>query len=205
MTSGIEILPADGLVTFFVIPAGAGATVPSEEARPTSEIIPVSFVGGAAAVQAINANGDSRIYYQDYDNSIQEIAVNGPLTTGRSTGSSLRVPANEVLAGTPIAATTIAGNDLQQIHVYFLSPDYVLSEYAFGGGIWQGGPNCTDCLTANGLVVQRGSEVLYALGSLQAPSGTAFVRVGFVSAGAPSTLSEAVWSPGVDWQVAQLN
>ncbi|KAJ7440618.1 hypothetical protein FB451DRAFT_1300030 [Mycena latifolia] len=189
------------LLAFFACAAAPSTSVTT----PAPATVPVSFTGGAAAVQAINANGDSRIYYQNYDNSIQEIAVNGPLTTGRFTGTTLLVPANEVLAGTPIAATTIAGDDLQQIHVYFLSPDHILSEYAFGGGVWHGGPNCTDCLTRNGFVVQPGSKVLYALGNLQTPLVNALVRVGFVSAGAPATLSEAVWSTGVNWQLAQLN
>ncbi|KAJ6526029.1 hypothetical protein B0H19DRAFT_1084639 [Mycena capillaripes] len=49
------------------------------------------------------------------------------------------------------------------------------------------------------LVVQPGSKVFYELGSLP------WARVGFLSAGVPTTLSEAVWSPVVGWQLAQLD
>ena len=86
-----------------------------------------------------------------------------------------------------------------QIHVYFLSPANVLSEYIWNAG-WQGGPSCTQCLTASNFVAAAGSQILYAMGN----PDTAELRVGFVSAGAPTTLTEAVHDVGGEWQLGQL-
>ncbi|KAF7342400.1 hypothetical protein MVEN_01829000 [Mycena venus] len=90
----------------------------------TPETRPVTFVGNVAAVQATALGGDTRLYYQNPDNSIQETAISGPFAVGTSVfqASGLRIPANETLPGTPIAAVTFNGNSFQQIHVYFVSP-----------------------------------------------------------------------------------
>lgn len=63
----------------------------------------------------------------------------------------------------------------------------------------QGGPSCLDCITKEGFTVVPGSQVLYALGNPAANQ----VRVGFGSAGAPNTVTEAVNS-GSGWQIAVL-
>lgn len=62
------------------------------------------------------------------------------------------------------------------------------------------GPSCADCLTTSGFTAQAGSNVLYVL-QLQS---TDAVRVGFVSAGAPGTLSEVENSTNGKWKLATL-
>ncbi|KAJ7346099.1 hypothetical protein DFH08DRAFT_656054, partial [Mycena albidolilacea] len=104
------------------------------------------------------------IFYQNADNSIQSAGISGPFTVGTFEGSSLLVPANEVLRGTPIAATTL-GNAFQGIRVYFVSPNYTLSEYVWTGTSWVGGPSCNSCITTNQFAVQPGSTVMYAMGN----------------------------------------
>ncbi|KAJ7811337.1 hypothetical protein B0H14DRAFT_3479789 [Mycena olivaceomarginata] len=169
------------------------------------EIVPVSAVGNVAAVQG-TAVGDTRLFFQNPDNSIEEFAINSPFNGGgHFGGSGVLAPANEVLADTPIAAVTINGTDLQEFHVFFVSPKNILSEYIWttSSGINHGGPNCTTCITASGFVVQPGSKVLYVMAN-DAVGSPATLRVGFVSAGAPGTISEADFSPAKGWQLAQL-
>jgi hypothetical protein len=85
-----------------------------------------------------------------------------------------------------------------------VSPTNILSEYIWTNAIgWHGGPSCTNCITRSGFVVQPGNKVLYAIAN-DAAGSLATLRVGFVSAGAPTTISEADFSPTKGWQVAQL-
>jgi len=77
----------------------------------------------------------------------------------------------------------------------------VLSEYIWTNAVgWSGGSSCAECLTSSGFVAAAGSEVLYAMGN----PATAELRVGFISAGAPGTISEAGHTVGGEWQLAQL-
>ncbi|KAJ6586320.1 hypothetical protein DFH09DRAFT_1143120 [Mycena vulgaris] len=160
---------------------------------------PLTLVGNVAAVQATDLGGDTRLYYQNQDNSIQETSISGPFTSGTFEGTQVLIPANEVLPGTPIAAVTLNGNAFQEIHVFFVSPSNILSEYWWNGQTWFGGPSCgSDCITQNQFAVQPGSKLLYAMSSTGGPH-----RVGFVSAGNPGTLTEADITPS-GWQLAPL-
>jgi hypothetical protein len=170
----------------------------SVNASLSPEFRPLTFVGNVAAV-ATNTAGSTRIYYQNPDNSIQESIISGPFVVGTFDASTLLVPADEVLCGTPIVATTISGTGFP-IRVFFISPSYILSEYAWTGTIWEGWPTCSGCITANQFTVEPGSTVLYALADSTA--GTP-LRVGFVSAGQPGTLTEADYTAG-KWQLASL-
>ncbi|KAJ6550999.1 hypothetical protein DFH09DRAFT_1086306 [Mycena vulgaris] len=172
----------------------------SADASISPEIRPLTFVGNVAAVTT-DLTGSTRIYYQNADNSIQESIISGPFVRGTFDGSTLLVPADEVLCGTPITATTISGTGFP-IRVFFVSPSYILSEYAWTGTTWVGWPTCGGCLTANQFTVEPGSTVLYALPN--SPGTPTPLRVGFVSAGQPGTLTEADYTVGKGWQLAPL-
>ncbi|KAJ6568606.1 hypothetical protein B0H19DRAFT_1065425 [Mycena capillaripes] len=160
--------------------------------------VPITFVGNIVVPQA--SNGDTRVYYQNADNSIGELAVTGPFISGHLENS-------DVLPGTPIAAAVL-GDNWAELHVFFVSPAHVLSEWIYSGsataGAWRGGPSCSDCITVNGYIVQPGSQVLYATAN-NSPSSPALLRVAFVSSGAPNTLSEASFTTARGWQLAQLS
>ncbi|KAJ7077618.1 hypothetical protein C8R44DRAFT_628414 [Mycena epipterygia] len=157
-------------------------------------------MGNIAAVQV--PNGDTRLFSQDSTGAILEWGVTGPFTTGLNGGSSILVPANEVLPYTPIAAVAVGNPGYAGVRLYFLSPEHVLSEYIWPTTIPQnrngfmGGPSCTTCLTTQGIVASSSSDVLYAMAN---PAFNQF-RVGFTSAGQPTTLSEAE-NFGAGWQV----
>ncbi|KAJ7763449.1 hypothetical protein B0H16DRAFT_1311173, partial [Mycena metata] len=156
-----------------------------------------------AALQAPPTGGDTRLYYQNADNSIQQISVSGPFTSGELYGTRVLVPADEVQANTLIAAAMINGETF--VHVFFISPRNTLSEYIFRPGTgWRGGANCTECIDTEGYVVQPGNRVLYAMGNSDAGS-LALLRVGFVSAGAPGALTEVDYDLTNGWRLAQMN
>ncbi|KAJ6490097.1 hypothetical protein C8R45DRAFT_1213407 [Mycena sanguinolenta] len=138
----------------------------SADISAAPQAVPVSAIGNVASVQG--ANADTRLFFQNGDQSISQSYF----------GSSiLLVPGNEVLSGTPIAAATVNGTALEEIHVFFLSPASILSEYIWTNDIgWHGGTSCTTCITVNKFVVQRGSKILYAMGNDVA--GSTRLRVG---------------------------
>ncbi|KAE9404320.1 hypothetical protein BT96DRAFT_916886 [Gymnopus androsaceus JB14] len=171
-------------------------------APSNTETILFQAVGNVAAVQGnTGVNGDTRIYFQSLDNTISQGIVQYPPLSQPHTSSFITlVPANEVLAGTPIAAVTVNGTALQEIHVFFLSPANVLSEYYWTNARgFRGGPSCSECLTAQGFVASS-TKLLYAMGD----PVTAAIRLGFVSAGAPNGLSEAEFTAATGWTVGQL-
>ncbi|KAJ7876904.1 hypothetical protein B0H14DRAFT_3859080 [Mycena olivaceomarginata] len=136
--------------------------------EPSPDIVRIAPMGNVAAVQI--TTGDTRIFYQDSTGAIDIGGITAPLLSGGT-----------AKANTPFIPAS-------EIRIYFLSPENVLSEYIWTpSGGFTGGPSCTRCLTAQGIVVQNGSQVLYAM------ANTAFnqFRVGFVSAGQPTTISEA--------------
>ncbi|KAJ7892000.1 hypothetical protein B0H13DRAFT_1538956, partial [Mycena leptocephala] len=122
--------------------------------------------GNVAVVQATDLGGDTRLFYQNADNSIQQTGIHGAFNIGTFTGTGLIVPAQEVVAGTPIAAALISPA-FTEMHVFFVSPSNILSEYIWSNaaGAFRGGPSCSDCITVNQFVVQPGSKVLYATGN----------------------------------------
>ncbi|KAJ6569109.1 hypothetical protein B0H19DRAFT_1065884 [Mycena capillaripes] len=164
---------------------------------------PISFVGSITAEQA--TSGDTRIYYQNPDNSINELSVSGPFVSGQLYRNEFRIPAAQVLAGTPISSAQF-GTEFDELHVFFVSPGHILSEWIWSSalGLWQSGPTCSNCITASGFVVQPGSQILYAIANTAAGS-PALLRVAFISGGAPDTLSEASFTAANGWQLGQLN
>ncbi|THU98590.1 hypothetical protein K435DRAFT_526350 [Dendrothele bispora CBS 962.96] len=174
-------------------------TPPDNERRSSdvdnaAALIPVSPVGPIAALQF---NGDTRIYYQDSVlGGIMSLAVSNAFTTGHLIALQQIVPANEIMFGSPIALVNLPGTSssdpFPEIHIFFVSPANILSSYIWRDSIGRfiGGSSCTECITQSGFVVQPNTKVLYALAL---GSGSSLIlRVGFVSAGAPSTISEAV-------------
>ncbi|KAJ7649221.1 hypothetical protein B0H17DRAFT_1022493 [Mycena rosella] len=152
-------------------------------------------MGDVAAVQI--TNGDSRVLFQDSTSNIVIARVTAPfLSGGTYIGIGPVVPAREVLPSTPIVAITANTATWTAIRIYFLSPANVLSEYIWAPGGFSGGPSCTRCLTAQGIVVQSG-KVLYAMANTEFNQ----FRVGFVNAGQPTTISEAE-NLGGSWGVA---
>ncbi|KAJ7772293.1 hypothetical protein B0H16DRAFT_1254718, partial [Mycena metata] len=81
----------------------ADAASASKNGIATPDIFPLSPVGNVAAVQ--DMNGDTRLYSQNPDNTIQETGVTSPFNGGgQSFGPTILVSGGEVLGGTPIAA-----------------------------------------------------------------------------------------------------
>jgi len=195
-TQLLSVLSVFIAVRASALPGNSTAVVPSPD------IFPIAPMGNVEAVQV--TTGDTRFFFQDSTGAIIIGGSSAPfISGGRNGGNSLLVPANEVLPRTPIVAITANTATYTGLRLYFLSPTNVLSEYIYPATIAQntggfmGGPSCTACLTAQGLVATSNTQVLYAM------ANTAFnqFRVGFVSAGQPSTVSEAA-NLGSGWQVA---
>ncbi|KAJ7437004.1 hypothetical protein FB451DRAFT_1406535 [Mycena latifolia] len=164
---------------------------------PSPNLVPIAPMGNVASVQV--TTGDTRIFYQDSTGAINIGGVTAPfLSGGAAKANTPFIPAGEVLPYTPIAAITANTATYTGIRIYFFSRENVLSEYIWAPNVgFTGGPTCTKCLTAQGIVAQKGSEVLYAMAN---PAFNQF-RVGFISAGQPATISEAE-NLGGGWGVA---
>ncbi|KAJ6553269.1 hypothetical protein B0H19DRAFT_1263669 [Mycena capillaripes] len=174
-------------------------------APPVAEnIFPVSFLGSIVVPQI--ASGDTRVYYQHADNSIGELSVTGPFVGGSVYNNISLISADQVLAGTPISCALLSGDDWDELHIFFISPAHILSEWIWSAMLnsWRGGLTCIDCITVNAFVVQPGSQILYAT-SNNTPRGPALFRIAFISAGAPNTLSEASFTTARGWQLDQLS
>jgi len=191
-----------GLVAFAI-----SIYAPTANAQNTSAVNFVSLVPLSVNVAAVELFGtrdtQTRLIYQDSNGAIAQYGVvNGPFTTGQTQFSNILVPASEpILRGTPVAVTAI-GNADQGFHVYFLGPDRSLKEYKWTASVGgRYGNACPECIDHTGFTVAAGSNWLYAL---ENPSSNV-LRVGFVSPGAPGTLSEAVKiNDGAAWQFAPL-
>ncbi|KAJ7061333.1 hypothetical protein C8F01DRAFT_1231209 [Mycena amicta] len=173
---------------------------------PQPNIIPVSFTGVVAAIQATAAGDDTRIYFQNSANGIEEFAISGPLNSGVRYGFGELVPGTQIRSSSPIAAVSVDTTVFRQIRLYFVSPLNILSEYIYDavGATWRGGPSCADCIDRQHVDIWPGSQVLYALTD-GVTTTNARVRVGFITTELPDTLSEMIWTPLAGWQFAQLN
>ncbi|KAJ6570451.1 hypothetical protein DFH09DRAFT_1153586 [Mycena vulgaris] len=193
------------LLKFFVLPFVLGGVMSTPATLPAPEIRPISTASSASAVQ--NHTGDTRIFYQNTDDkSIHQIVLLGTFSSGSFEADGSLIPANEVLLGTPIVAVSANpdGLNFQDIHVFFVSPTNILSSYVWQPSTgWRGGSSCAPCITNSMFGVQAGSKLLYAMANGAAGS-PALLRVGFVSAGATSTLSEATFTAAVGWRLAQI-
>ncbi|KAF9061820.1 hypothetical protein BDP27DRAFT_1369361 [Rhodocollybia butyracea] len=180
---------------FLALPLFAAALASELGADGTGSVFPVSGNHmGAAQV----TDGDTRVFYQDSKaGTIVQVAVSNAFNIGQFEGTNVVVPSDEVRNNTPIAVPSPTQATFSVLRVFFFSPDNILSEYFFNGTGFEGGPTCTTCITAEGFVGVAGSQMLYAL------ANTVTLRVGFVSAGSPGTISEAVNS-GNGWSVASL-
>ncbi|KIK61059.1 hypothetical protein GYMLUDRAFT_73490 [Collybiopsis luxurians FD-317 M1] len=153
-------------------------------------------------------SGDTRVYYQDSSNgSILQLGITNAFTVGQYFASEVLVPSSEARSNSPIAAAALVNDETglwEEIHVFFFSPENILSEYYYftKTEVWNGGPTCTDCLTTKGFVGLAGNQMLYAMASSATTPPT--LRVGFASAGAPNTISEAV-NTGNGWSLASLS
>lgn len=170
-------------------------------AAAAAAAVPFSAKGGIAHVQDPAGSGDTRIYYQPTDTGIiTEYSVSDVFDVGRTVGTGpLRlVPPAEALQGTPIAAVLFPG--YTELHVFFISPTGILSEYYWKPGGWHGGPNCADCITRLGIPVSAANKnSLFA--TFNASKNV--LAVGFFLSPNPGTLSEAIRRGG-RWIVAPL-
>ena len=176
-------------------------------------------VGGVAPAPI--DSGLSEYYYQVSSGAIVGVTATGPFENSSSITSApfTRVAPGQALFGTPIATCysstagateytnvraceTVNGcSSIFQLHVFYFAPDNLLSEFSWtpSTGL-QSGSGCTSCVQQAGFFGVNGSQVLYAYEN--SPAGT--VRVGFISAGSPQTLSEAVQSPNAAWSLTTL-
>ncbi|ESK91180.1 hypothetical protein Moror_2946 [Moniliophthora roreri MCA 2997] len=157
--------------------------------------------------QLMRHSGNSFLFYQNTNGDIMMARVSNAFTDGSTSFAGVVVPGNEVLWGTPIAVAQQRedGNDIGNLGLYFYSPNYTLSEYRYLGGNsppWMGGPTCNSCVTGKNFKIQRGSSVLYAMGSVSREA-KAGIRVGFISENFPDTISEADRNYGI-WRLAPL-
>ncbi|KAJ7471091.1 hypothetical protein FB451DRAFT_1559566 [Mycena latifolia] len=179
------------LLIFGVVLASAAAPVAEND-------IPITFVGSIAVPQA--SSGDTRVYYQNANNDIGELAVTGPLVSGHLFNSQVIVPGARVLPGTPIA-TAVLGDNWAELHIFFVSPTHVLSEWIWNAAAfaWRG---VRMARRSHGAA--PGSQVLYETAN-NATTSPALLRVAFISGGAPNTLSEASFTAANGWQLGQLS
>ena len=177
---------------------------------------PLTPVGGVAAAPL--ETGFSEYYYQVSSGAIVWVEVSEPFGSSNSTTSApfAVVAPGQAMFGTPIAicsAGTTGYTDVRpyetvkwcssifQFHLFYFTPDNLLSEtYWTPSTGWQGGSGCIACVQQAGFFATNGSQVLYAYEN--SPAGT--VRVGFISAGSPQTLSEAVKTPNAAWLLTTL-
>ncbi|KAF7373664.1 hypothetical protein MSAN_00577300 [Mycena sanguinolenta] len=183
------------------------ATTLNSTISPSPDIVPISIVASMAAIQLPGLGGDTRIFYQVPDGSIWIAASTGPFSIGTFYANNILVPAGQAELGTPLAVTSIGDVDYQEIHLFFISPSSILSEWIFQGGVgWRGpgGLACSDCINNQNFVVQSGRVPFYAMLNTNADS-PATLRVGFISSGAPTGLTEADFDPVHGWRLGQLN
>ncbi|KAF5383961.1 hypothetical protein D9757_007358 [Collybiopsis confluens] len=163
-------------------------------------------VAGVSNMDALTSStGETRVYYQNSTTrGITALSVTNAFNVGHFETSIPLVPSGEVRQSvpSPIAVASI-GDPWTEIHVFFVSPTNILSEYIWTASTntWQGGPSCTACLTSDGYIVSTSSNMLYALATTTSTCTT--WRVGFVSAGVSNTITEVV-NTGSGWILAPL-
>jgi len=192
----------------FFLTSNLSSASPFAPAKRSTDLLPFRSLGGIAAV--IRSPTETQIYYQNPDGGIWAYDSMGSntFTNSHIFFNDPLVPAEEVMEGTPIEAVQMNFADGSfTIHVFFISPTLTLSEWRFdfdptssANTGWFHGPSCVTCITNAGFVVADGPKLAYFL----ADAPTNLVRVGFVSAGAPGTLSEAVLDASGEWKLTQI-
>ncbi|KAG1830215.1 hypothetical protein EV424DRAFT_321251 [Suillus variegatus] len=156
-----------------------------------SDLLPTHFVGTTMnAVQ--NDEGKFRVYFQNKDYQIHEMSLNDPKSTAytllKLTNSN--IPAARI--NTPIAA--VASNDLEEIHVFYITVDSRVQEICHSKRHgWQKGATI-------GTAVEN-STCLYAQGRFV--HNETVLRVGFQSATAPQTITEGCTMKD-EWKIRVL-
>lgn len=198
---------ASTMFAFFALTSSVRAFTIVARNTSASSFVPLSPVGDVAAVQfgTGTPQAQTRIYYQHNNgNLIQHTVSPGPFTTSRTDNQNVIVNAQGVLWNTPIAVSAME-NGGQGIHIYYLDKNRVLSEKRFTSADgWRptASKRCPGCIQSAGFTVAEGSDALYAV---QHSTNANVLRVGFVSTGAPGTLTEAVTTDfGVTWVLAPL-
>ncbi|THU77265.1 hypothetical protein K435DRAFT_846265 [Dendrothele bispora CBS 962.96] len=172
-----------------------------------ANFFPVDAVGNIAAVRDDLGKGATHIYYQARNGSIVRLCTStsfiqdGP----QNCGSTEVVPANEVMYGTPITAATLwtSSGGFDGNHVYYYSPDGILSEYINNIQAPAHGPSCTQCVTNQRFGVVNGSVALYSFADTKTPGMQ--LRVGFESVGSPGTITEATFNSNTKkWSLSVL-
>ncbi|KAG1742374.1 uncharacterized protein EDB91DRAFT_1052118 [Suillus paluster] len=158
-----------------------------ESASNASDLLPINFVGTAmAAVQ--NEDGKFRIYFQNKDYQIFEMSLNDPKSTVHTLVklTTSGMPAARI--NTPIAA--VACKDLREIRVYYITTTSRVQEMCHTQG--KGWVKCATLGTA-----AENSSCLYAQ---QRNAHDVSIRVGFQSAAAPQTITEACYNEHQGWK-----
>ncbi|KIK57500.1 hypothetical protein GYMLUDRAFT_46077 [Collybiopsis luxurians FD-317 M1] len=174
----------------------------SNAANAADSAVPVT---GTMMAALTITGGETRIYYRNTTTTgITALSVSNAFNSGHFESSIPLVPAAEVRSTSPVAAAAI-GDPWTEIHLFFISPTNILSEYIWTASTnsWQGGVSCGPCLTGDQFVTSSTSSMLYALVNTDS-SGSPTWRVGFVSAGVSNTISEVVNS-GSGWTLAPLS
>ncbi|KAK7441545.1 hypothetical protein VKT23_016539 [Stygiomarasmius scandens] len=174
-----------------------------------ADLAPVFALGDIVAIQ--HATGGGSFFWQDPDGSIREDCnegqpISGALNTCGPTGKVI-VPSGEALYGTPLAAAGFYNNDnglFFERHLYYISPNFTLSEWVLTNTGTFLGANCTQCVHQNGFQVLPQSQALYAIGNSPAATGSAVLRVGFVSPSTPNGISEANMNSARQWSISTL-
>ncbi|THU89085.1 hypothetical protein K435DRAFT_969240 [Dendrothele bispora CBS 962.96] len=166
---------------------------------------PVDAVGEAVAVRNDKGKGATQLYYQVRNGSIIRLCTTTAFIGNGNQKCGLQevVPANEVMYGTPITAATLwtSAGVFHGTHVYYYSPDGVLSEYI--NNISAHGPSCTQCVTNQRFGVVNSSVILYSFADFKTPGMQ--LRVGFESVGSPGTITEATFNSNTNkWSLSVL-
>ncbi|KAJ7576337.1 hypothetical protein C8J56DRAFT_1062053 [Mycena floridula] len=143
----IEFYIAQTLALAFSGVAGAAVTNISER---KANVVAFTSVGSVGRIQ-ITTGDDTRIYHQNPDGSIWQVAVSGVFFQGQFEGQNMIVPAGEALYGTPIAVTVSGA--YADIHLFLLSPTLIFSEYMYTPALGKfiGASACRpQCITTNG-------------------------------------------------------
>ncbi|KAJ7838576.1 hypothetical protein B0H13DRAFT_1911687 [Mycena leptocephala] len=149
------------------------------------QLLTAIFIG-ASAIQGASISAPEAIVplpiagsmAMNSDNSISQVPIRGSLNVIKFESEDVLVPAAQAAKGTPIAA--FSKSDLSE-----------------------GGSTCTKCVDVFKFAVVSGSTALYVVSSGNATSTTA-TRVGFINAGSPTTLTQAIWNPCTNFLLAGM-
>ncbi|KAG1846558.1 hypothetical protein DFJ58DRAFT_915341 [Suillus subalutaceus] len=148
-----------------------------------SDLLPINFVGTAAAVVQSASNGSCRVYSQNKDYQLYEMVLSDTTSTTYVLGDLTATPFPTPRINTPIAA--VSWNNLAEIRVYYITTDSQVQEIYYSGGHW-----------GKGQVLGTAVETIAFLYTSVVVSPRIVVRVGFQSSIDPKTITEAVWDAG---------